>query len=55
MRRRKIESLSRGTVGPAAVLVGVEGEDWEDIVLQTDPSILEADSETPKRKDDISG
>jgi len=23
---------------PAAVLVGVEGEDWEDIVLQTDPS-----------------
>ena len=23
---------------PAAVLVGVEGEDWEDVVLQTDPS-----------------
>ena len=23
---------------PAAVLVGVEGENWEDIVLQTDPS-----------------
>ena len=23
---------------PAALLVGVEGEDWEDIVLQTDPS-----------------
>jgi prevent-host-death family protein len=22
---------------PAAVLVGVEGEDWEDVVLQTDP------------------
>ena len=24
---------------PAAVLVGVEGEDWEDVVLQTDPSL----------------
>lgn len=23
---------------PAAVLVGVEGEDWEDVVLQTDPA-----------------
>lgn len=23
---------------PAAVLVGVEGQDWEDVVLQTDPS-----------------
>ena len=23
---------------PTAVLVGVEGEDWEDVVLQTDPS-----------------
>ncbi len=23
---------------PAAVLVGVEGEDWEDVVLQTEPS-----------------
>ncbi len=23
---------------PAAVLIGVEGEDWEDVVLQTDPS-----------------
>jgi len=23
---------------PAAVLVGVEGEDWEDVVLQTDPN-----------------
>ena len=22
---------------PAAVLLGVEGEDWEDVVLQTDP------------------
>ena len=22
---------------PAAVLVGVEGEDWEDVVLHTDP------------------
>ncbi len=22
---------------PAAVLVGVEGEDWDDVVLQTDP------------------
>lgn len=22
---------------PAAVLVGVEGEDWESVVLQTDP------------------
>ncbi len=23
---------------PAAVLVGVEGEEWEDVVLQTDPA-----------------
>lgn len=23
---------------PAAVLVGVEGEDWEDVVLQSDPA-----------------
>ncbi len=23
---------------PAAVLVGVEGEDWEDVILQTDPA-----------------
>ncbi len=23
---------------PTAVLVGVEGEDWEDVVLQTDPT-----------------
>jgi prevent-host-death family protein len=23
---------------PAAVLVGVEGEDWEGVVLQTDPA-----------------
>lgn len=23
---------------PAAVLVGVQGEDWEDVVLQTDPT-----------------
>ncbi len=23
---------------PAAVLVGVEGQDWEDVVLQTDPA-----------------
>lgn len=23
---------------PAAVLVGVEGEDWEDVVLETDPA-----------------
>jgi prevent-host-death family protein len=23
---------------PTAVLVGVEGRDWEDVVLQTDPS-----------------
>ncbi len=23
---------------PAALLVGVEGEGWEDVVLQTDPS-----------------
>ena len=23
---------------PAGVLVGVEGEDWEDVVLQTDPA-----------------
>ena len=23
---------------PAAVLVGVEGEDWKDVVLRTDPS-----------------
>jgi prevent-host-death family protein len=23
---------------PAAVLLGVEGEDWEDVVLQTDPA-----------------
>ncbi len=23
---------------PAAMLVGVEGEEWEDVVLQTDPA-----------------
>jgi prevent-host-death family protein len=23
---------------PTAVLVGVEGDDWEDVVLQTDPA-----------------
>ncbi len=23
---------------PAAVLVGVEGEEWEDVILQTDPA-----------------
>lgn len=23
---------------PAAVLVGVEGQEWEDVVLQTDPA-----------------
>lgn len=23
---------------PTAVLVGVEGDDWEDVVLQTDPT-----------------
>ncbi len=23
---------------PAAVLVGAEGQDWEDVVLQTDPA-----------------
>ncbi|MGH2373058.1 MAG: type II toxin-antitoxin system Phd/YefM family antitoxin [bacterium] len=23
---------------PAAVLVGVEGDDWESVILQTDPS-----------------
>jgi prevent-host-death family protein len=26
---------------PAAILIGVEGKDWEDVILQTSPSFWE--------------
>ena len=34
---------------PAALLVGVEGKDWETIILETDPHLLEAHPATPQR------
>ena len=33
---------------PAAVLVGVEGKDWGDVVLQTSPSFWKLIEETRK-------
>lgn len=34
---------------PAAVLVGVEGDDWEAVVLQTDPTFWKLISERRKQ------
>ena len=35
--------------GPAAVLVGVEGKDWEDLVLQTSPAFWKLIEERRKQ------
>ena len=35
---------------PAAILIGVEGEDWEDIVLQTDAGFWKLIEQRRKQK-----